>query len=141
MVDPFEERVEKINPAVSSLFNVWVMISIWKSKVEEFVQGKYQHLFYLHYHLSVYTVLFNYKHLAFYYVIFILYEYIILLIYFVTFILVLFCYAFTTPFLNKVFLELYAIDCAFYATTSSVYQITISFSKVKQKQFFSLLNM
>lgn len=44
----------------------------------------------------------------------------------------LFCYAFTTPFLNKVFLELYAIDCTFYATTSSVYQITISFSKVKQ---------
>ena len=39
--------------------------------------------------------------------------------------LMLFCYAFTTPFLNKVFLELYAIDCTFYATTSSVYQITI----------------
>ena len=33
---------------------------------------------------------------------------------FVTFIM-LFCYAFTTPFLNKVFLELYAIDCIFYS--------------------------
>ena len=39
--------------------------------------------------------------------------------------LMLFCYAFTTPFLNKVFLELYAIDCTFYSiiwigNTSSV---------------------
>lgn len=63
---------------------------------------------YLHYRLSVYTVLFKYKHLAFYYVIFIFYEYIILLIYFCyIYYLCYFVNAFTTPFLNKVFLELY----------------------------------
>lgn len=80
---PFEEKSNTIITSLFPLlFNVWVLIiPPWKWKVRS-CQGKYQHLLYLCYPLSVYTVLFTYKHLAFYYVIFILYEYIILLIYF-----------------------------------------------------------
>lgn len=61
--------------------------------------------------------------------------------------LMLFCYAFTTPFLNKVFLELYTgivrfvSDTIWIATASSVCQIAICtpFSKAQQKRDASAL--
>lgn len=143
MVDPFEER-EKLITTVSSLFNVWVLDDInmeveGKGVVQENISIYSTYIIYL----SVYTVSCSITNIWPFTMLFLFcMNTLFSLFIFVTFItyVILLC-IYNSIFTNKVFLELYAIDCTFYATTSSVYQITISFSKVKQKQFFSLLNM